>query len=67
MDRAHRCATQLEALLAVTYGDLSGSFMNMADEYKDGYLWACADLATNIKEALEEINDAQRKALTKAN
>jgi len=41
---------QLEALLHGTYGEAQEGFNSMADELRDNYLWACADLAGECKE-----------------
>jgi len=41
---------QLEAVLAMTYGDAGESFRNMNDDLQDNYLWSCGTLARECKE-----------------
>ncbi|MBH1979396.1 MAG: hypothetical protein I8H67_13680 [Comamonadaceae bacterium] len=48
--------TKLNALLIQTYGDDSGSgFRNTSDEIQDAYLWACSDIAGEIKALVEKL------------
>jgi hypothetical protein len=41
---------QLEAVLAMSYGDAGESFRNMNDDLQDNYLWSCGTLARECKE-----------------
>lgn len=50
-------ARQLRALLYCTYGNACDSFHNMSTEIQDEYLWACADMADAIVQALEKLDD----------
>lgn len=42
--------SQLQALLAMTFGEAGEVFRRLSDEHQDNYLWACKMLA---REALE--------------
>jgi len=44
-DTLTRKVSQLEGLLHATYGGAFDGFDNMADEFRDAFLWGCADLA----------------------
>ena len=53
IDEAYIHVSKLEALLQNTYSECGPTFRNLNDDIQDSYLWACADLATSIKAALE--------------
>lgn len=53
IDQAYNHVSKLEALLQNTYSESGPTFRNLNDATQDSYLWACADLAVSIKEALE--------------
>lgn len=53
IDEAYSHVSKLEALLMNTYSECGPNFRNLNDDIQDSYLWACADLATSIKAALE--------------
>ncbi len=50
LDKLHQKLAQLEAVLAMSYGDAGESFRNMNDDLQDNYLWSCGTLATECKE-----------------
>jgi hypothetical protein len=41
---------QLDALLAVTYGEQGTSFRMHNESLQDNYMWCCSRLATEIRE-----------------
>ena len=53
IDEAYSHVCKLEALLQNTYSECGPTFRNLNDATQDSYLWACADLAKSIKDALE--------------
>ena len=53
IDQAYSHVSKLEALLQNTYSECGPTFRNLNNDLQDSYLWACADLATSIKAALE--------------
>lgn len=63
IDQAYCHVSKLEALLQNTYSECGPTFRNLNDDMQDSYLWACADLATSIKDALEASFELRRKAL----
>lgn len=46
---------QLSAMLTVIYGGGYEAFQECEDKIKDNYLWACADLAKEIKDLTEQL------------
>ena len=54
LDREVRIALQLEALLQHAYGVGGESFRALSDELQDSYLWACADLAEELSDLLQQ-------------
>ena len=51
-DDASTLAIKLASLLEATYGHSGESFREMADELQDGFMWACADLAHQLRDEL---------------
>ena len=41
---------QLVALLAMTYGETGEAFRTMSEDLQEGYMWACAMLADEVRE-----------------
>ncbi len=50
-------ASKLNALLAMTYGEQGESFRNMNDAIQDEYMWACSDMATDLRELVGKLNE----------
>lgn len=50
-------ARQLRSLLFMTYGEQAtgAGFRGMSDQLQDAYMWACADIADDIVNALDKI------------
>jgi hypothetical protein len=48
-------ARQLRALLVNTFASSGEGFRAMSDELQENYMWACADLATDMIERLEKL------------
>ncbi len=46
----------LEALLKATYGGGGESFRTLCDDFQDRYMWACSDMATEIRELFKQLN-----------
>lgn len=53
LDRANVLSTRLDALLAQTHGAAGDAFRDMGDERQEAYLWACADIARELKQDIE--------------
>lgn len=53
VDRAHQLAVQLQALLAATYGGGHEAFASLNDTMRENFLWACADIAGRLVDALD--------------
>lgn len=52
IDRVHRLAVQIEALLQCTYGEAGESFRNLNDDTQDRFLWAAGGMAHDLVNAL---------------
>lgn len=50
IDALARKSAQLFSMLITTYGEGFESFNSYNDEIKENYLWACSDLALEIRE-----------------
>lgn len=48
-------ATQLSALLLNTYGESGDPFRNTRDDIQDAYMWACSDMAREIKRLVDKL------------
>lgn len=57
-NRLTRKLSQLEAVLHGTYGDSREGFDSMADDVRENYMWACADLAGECKELAQRVSTA---------
>lgn len=44
---------QLEAMLAMTFGESGGSFRNMNDDLQDSFMWSCSSAITEIRQLWE--------------
>lgn len=55
-DRATTLATKLNALLAMTYGEGGENFRSMPDEMQDEYMWACSDMARELKDLIFKLD-----------
>ena len=53
LNRAQALAEQLHALLVATYGLGGEGFRSLGHDLQDSYLWACADLADALRQALQ--------------
>ncbi len=49
----HRKLRQLHAMLLRTYGEEGSNLQAMADELRDDYMWACADVANDCMKLSE--------------
>ena len=58
-DRAHTLAMKLTSLLYMTWGESGEELRNMSDDAQDHYMWACSDMATELKAALCEMVDVE--------
>ncbi|RTL42212.1 MAG: hypothetical protein EKK49_01170 [Rhodocyclaceae bacterium] len=52
---------QLQALLAMTYGDAGDAFRRMAQSHRDDYLWACYMIAGEVRELGDALLVQRRK------
>ena len=48
-------SAKLEALLVNAYGESGESFRNLNNDLQDTYIWACSDLAGEIKELVKRL------------
>ncbi|MFL9859458.1 hypothetical protein PQR72_27625 [Paraburkholderia madseniana] len=53
--RAQALAAQLEALLSVTTGEVGESFAILSDLFRNNFMWACGDMASELVKVLDEI------------
>jgi len=53
--RAQTLAAQLEALLSVTTGESGEGFRFLSDPHQGNFMWACADMAGELVNVLDEI------------
>jgi hypothetical protein len=56
LDKLTCASLKLDALLACTYGQNGESFRDNNDEIQDTYLWACSDLAQEIKTLAHQLS-----------
>ena len=52
LDKAHRLTAKLEALLSMACGDAGHLLRTMDPALQDAYMWACSDMATELKGCL---------------
>ena len=55
MNKLGAASAKLDALLTFTYGGPGESFRDMSADLQDNYLWACSDLACEIKTLVEQL------------
>jgi hypothetical protein len=55
IDELSAAAAKLDALLIHTFGVGGESFRVMNDELQDNYMWACSDIASEIKELVSQL------------
>jgi len=55
LDQASKLAVQLEAMLRATIGHAGEGFRRLTDVYQSNFLWACADVAEQLADVLNEI------------
>lgn len=60
LDRATFAAIKLKAMLENTYGGSGEAFREMNVKLQDAYMWACADLATELMDSIDQIRPAPR-------
>lgn len=60
VDQIHARQTQLDAMLAMTFGEAGELFREMSDTRQDLYLGACASAADEIRQLTELLREAQR-------
>ena len=61
LNRAQALASQLSALLEATTGEAGEGFRVLSDHVQNDFMWACADIATQLKKALEEVDGARHE------
>lgn len=59
MDELTEKIAKLSAMLCITYGEGGESFRNHRDTVQDCYLWACSDLAYDVKELVGNLSGMQ--------
>lgn len=55
LDKISGLSLKLHALLCNTVGEAGESFRNFNDEIQDNYMWACADMAGDLKDAVTQL------------
>lgn len=59
-DQISARTNQLNAMLAVTYGEVGESFRMLADDIQDSYMYACSQISLEIaqlKKVMDEYGD----------
>ena len=51
LNTVNSLSAKLLTLLCNTYGEAGDSFRGLNDELQDNYLWACSDIAAEIRSA----------------
>lgn len=54
-DNLVEMSLKLHALLIVTYGESGEAFRGLSGEIQDAYLWACSDMAGQLKEVAKRV------------
>ena len=52
-DRAFELSRKLQAMLMQTYSLAGEDFRTMNDDLQNNYMWACADMARELRECLD--------------
>ena len=55
-DKAHELTAKLEALLNMTCGEAGHLLRTMNPALQDAYMWACSDMATELKECVSALD-----------
>jgi len=50
---------QLEAMLAMTFGESGESFRNMNDDLQDSFLWSCSSAITEIRQLWDLLTETK--------
>jgi hypothetical protein len=59
VDQLNARQIQLEAMLAMTFGDTGEALRRLSDGVQDNYMWACSMIAHEIRELTEALQDRQ--------
>ena len=59
IDKASALAIKLEALLTVTCGEQGETFRDMNHELQGNFMWTCAGIATDLRDAISDIGKWQ--------
>lgn len=59
VDQLNARQIQLEALLAMTFGETGEALRRLSDGVQDNYMWACSMIAHEIRELTEALQDRQ--------
>ena len=56
LDALSQKTAQLDALLYMTYGEGVEVFRRSSDTVQDNYLWACAEIASEVRKLAQRLN-----------
>ena len=56
LDDLSKKTAQLDALLYMTYGEGGEVFRRSTDTVQDNYLWACAEIASEVSKLAKRLN-----------
>ena len=56
LERANVLASQLDAMVTVTYGNSGEGFREMADQLQDMYMWTMAEKIQELQASIEKAN-----------
>ena len=56
IDALSQKTAQLDALLYMTYGEGGEVFRRSSDTVQDNYLWACAEIASEVRKLAQRLN-----------
>ena len=59
VDQLNARQIQLEAMLAMTFGDTGEALRRLSDGVQDNYMWACSMIAHEIRELTEALQVRQ--------
>ena len=54
LERANVLASQLDAMVTVTYGNSGEGFREMADQLQDMYMWTMAEKIQELQASIEK-------------
>lgn len=59
LDRAIELSMKLNAMLMTTYAENGDSFRSLNDSLQDAFMWACSDMADELKRAVQSLSEVE--------